>query len=318
MAAPSSRSPTAYPSTGAAIPGTRSGSASAWISTILPPGDDEPEHGERPPAHGDDHTGGAVDQRRVQDGAGERGQLGLPGHSLGPLDDPGGGGAPGPEVGPEHDLGMEHGHQALEVAPAGGAEEGPDHRPLAGQVGVGGRRLGALDPSPGPAGQLPGRRLRAADQRGDLLEGQVEQVVEHEGDPLGRGQGVEHDQQGQTDRVGQQRLLVRLERPLGADHGIGEAQAQGLLAPPGPGAQHVQADAGHHRCQPSAEVADLVRSGPAEAQPGVLDGVVGVAERAEHPVGHRPQAGPVLLEAVGKPLVVVHRSHTPAASCHIR
>jgi hypothetical protein len=28
--------------------------------------------------------------------------------------------------------------------------------------------------------------------------------------------------------------------------------------------------------------------------------------------------GPVLLEAVGQPLVVVHRSHAPAASCHIR
>ena len=46
--------------------------------------------------------------------------------------------------------------------------------------------------------------------------------------------------------------------------------------------------------------------------------VVGVAERAEHPVGHRPQAGPVLLEAVGQPLVVVHRSHSPAANCHTR
>ena len=39
-----------------------------------------------------------------------------------------------------------------------------------------------------------------------------------------------------------------------------------------------------------------------EPQPGLLDGVVGLAERAEHPVGDRAQAGPVLLEPLGQPV----------------
>ena len=40
---------------------------------------------------------------------------------------------------------------------------------------------------------------------------------------------------------------------------------------------------------------------------GVLDGVVGLGGRAQHPVGHRPQMRPVLLEPLGQPVVVVHR-----------
>ena len=55
------------------------------------------------------------------------------------------------------------------------------------------------------------------------------------------------------------------------------------------------------------EVLDVTGPGPPEAQPGVLDGVVGLGQRAEHPVGHRPQVGPVLLESVGQPLALVHR-----------
>ena len=62
-------------------------------------------------------------------------------------------------------------------------------------------------------------------------------------------------------------------------------------------AQHVEA---HPRAttvvsQPP-EVLDVARVGAAEPQPGLLDGVVGLAQRAEHPVGHRPQVGAVLLE----------------------
>ena len=55
--------------------------------------------------------------------------------------------------------------------------------------------------------------------------------MEHEREPLRRGQGVEHDEEGEADRVGQQRLLLGLERPLGADDGIGEVHVEGFLAP---------------------------------------------------------------------------------------
>jgi hypothetical protein len=33
-----------------------------------------------------------------------------------------------------------------------------------------------------------------------------------------------------------------------------------------------------------------------QPQPRLLHGVLGLGNRAEHPVGHRPQARPVLLE----------------------
>ena len=46
--------------------------------------------------------------------------------------------------------------------------------------------------------------------------------------------------------------------------------------------------------------------GAAEAQPGFLDGVVGLAQRAEHPVGHRSQVGPLLLEPLRQPVALVH------------
>ena len=68
-------------------------------------------------------------------------------------------------VGAQHDVGVEHRDQRVEVAAPGRGEEGIDHLALPGEVRVGnGRR--ALDPPPGPARQLPGRRRRPAhDQR---------------------------------------------------------------------------------------------------------------------------------------------------------
>jgi hypothetical protein len=43
----------------------------------------------------------------------------------------------------------------------------------------------------------------------------------------------------------------------------------------------------------------------AEAEPGVLDSVVGFGERAQHSVGDRLKMGPMLLEAIRQPLVLV-------------
>jgi hypothetical protein len=45
--------------------------------------------------------------------------------------------------------------------------------------------------------------------------------MEHERQPLGGGEGIEHDEESKADRVGQQRLLLRLERALWADEGSG-------------------------------------------------------------------------------------------------
>jgi hypothetical protein len=52
---------------------------------------------------------------------------------------------------------------------------------------------------------------------------------------------------------------------------------QALLAPRLAGAQHVQANPRDDRRQPSREVLDAAHVGAAHAQPGFLDGVVGLA-----------------------------------------
>ena len=70
-----------------------------------------------------------------------------------------------------------------------------------------------------------------ADHGGDFLERQLEHVVEHERQPLGRGQGIKHDEESQADRVGQQCLLIWLDHPIWADDGVGQVHLEGFLAP---------------------------------------------------------------------------------------
>ena len=111
------------------------------------------------------------------------------------------------EVGSQQDVGVEHGHEGVEVAGPSSREEGIHDRTLASGIALGGCGLGALDPATGSARQLP-RCLRSAAHHGpDLVEGQVEHVVEHEGQALWGREGVEHDLEGEADRVGQERLL---------------------------------------------------------------------------------------------------------------
>jgi hypothetical protein len=95
-------------------------------------------------------------------------------------------------------------------------------------------------------------------------------------------------------------------------------RAHRLLAPRFPRPQHVEADAGDDRGQPAAEVFDRTCFGTAQPQPGLLHGIVDLAGRTQHAVGHRPQAGPVGLELFGKKsilvqLFLVHRSHSHIA-----
>ena len=51
-------------------------------------------------------------------------------------------------------------------------------------------------------------------------------------------------------------------------------------------------------------------------QAGLLHGVVGLAQRPEHPVGHRLQPLALLLKTLGQPALLVHRSHSPRPPCH--
>jgi hypothetical protein len=102
-------------------------------------------------------------------------------------------------------------------------------------------------------------------------------------------------------------------RPVGAvDDRIRHVHADRLLAPAR--AQNVQRHASDHRRQPGAEILDGVGIRAAEPQPGFLHGVVGFAQRAEHPIGHRPQPSTLLLEALRQPFALIHRSHSSVAS----
>ena len=100
------------------------------------------------------------------------------------------------------------------------------------------------------------------------------------------------------------------------DDRLGQPAPHVVLAPCAARAQHVEAHAGDDGRQPAAEVGDRVRVGAAQAQPRLLHGVVGLAQRAEHPVGDRAQVRAVLLELLGLALRARPRSHPPVAVRH--
>jgi hypothetical protein len=104
--------------------------------------------------------------------------------------------------------------------------------------------------------------------------------------------------------------VLGVDPVLAAHNRLGHLLAQRLLAPRLARAQHVEAHSRDNRRQPSSQVLDAVRAGAAEVEPGLLHGVVRLAQGAEHPVGHHLQVGTLGLEALRQPFVFVHRSHS--------
>ena len=102
--------------------------------------------------------------------------------------------------------------------------------------------------------------------------------MEHEREPLRWRERVEHNQEGEADRVGEYGFVLGLRHGIGADQGIGNVAVECLLPSHVPSSQHVQAYPGNNRREPAAEVLDLARVGPADAQPSVLDGIVGFTQ----------------------------------------
>jgi hypothetical protein len=94
------------------------------------------------------------------------------------------------------------------------------------------------------AGQLPGRIRRSVHQWGDVVERHREHVVEDEAQPLGRAQLLQDDQQGEPDRVREQRLLLRIQRVPGAHDRLGYVGGEGFLTPRLARAQHVEGHPG--------------------------------------------------------------------------
>ena len=209
--------------------------------------------------------------------------------------DPGRSRAARAEVDSQDDVGVEHGDQCVEVTTASCQEEGIDHRTLTGEVGI--WDLGAPYPTPCPARELPGGCRGSIDHGGDLLEWQIEHVMQNEGQPLSGSQGIEYDQERQADRVGKECLALWSKFSHRADDRIRETYLEGILAPDLACSEHVQTDAGDDRRQPSTKVLDVVRLGPTDSNPGVLDSVVSLGERAQHPIGDGSKLRPVLLRS---------------------
>ena len=107
----------------------------------------------------------------------------------------------------EDHVGVEQREQRVEVAAARRRQERVDDLALARAVRVG-RRHGTADAPPRAARELPRGGRRAAHDRRDLVEGHGEHVVQHEREPLGRAERLEHDEQRKADGVGEQCLLL--------------------------------------------------------------------------------------------------------------
>ena len=183
------------------------------------------------------------------------------------------------------------------------------------QVGVRVGR-GLVDAAPRPAGQLAGGLRRPLDDRRDLVERHGEHVVQHERQPLGRRQGVQHHEQRHSHRVGQHRLVLGIDFADRIDDGIRHLGDEFFGGPRPAAAQRVQADPCHHCGQPGVEVgylAGILAVAAAQPQPGLLHGVLSVVDRAQHAVGHRSQMRPGRLETCCQVSVRLP-GHRPPAS----
>ncbi len=200
-------------------------------------------------------------------------------------------------------------------AAASGGEKGLDDLALRLHVRVGGG-VPSADPPARAARELPRRRRRAADDRGDVIEGHAEQIVQHECEPLRGREVLEHDEQREPYRVGQDGLLLRIHGVRTTGDRLDGLLGQGLFAPRLAGAQHVERHARDDGGQPAAEVLDVARVRAAGPQPRFLDRILGLAQRAEHPVGHAAQAASLRLEPLAQPRLVP--CHIPSLRSVIR
>jgi hypothetical protein len=89
-----------------------------------------------------------------------------------------------------------------------------------------------------------GRRSR------DLPERHGERVVQDERELLGRGERLQHREEREADRVGQQGLVLGVGPVFAVHDRLRHAHAPGLLAPGLARAQHVEANSRHDRGQP--------------------------------------------------------------------
>ncbi|GHO77680.1 hypothetical protein KSD_54510 [Ktedonobacter sp. SOSP1-85] len=79
---------------------------------------------------------------------------------------------------------------------------------------------------------------------------------------------------------------------------LGHRRFQGLLAPRVTSTEYIEAHPCDYCHQPCAQVREAAGIGAAEAQPGLLHGIVHLVEPTQQPIGHCPQVGALGLEAL--------------------
>ena len=294
----------------------RSGSASTSISTILPPATVKPKTASgRPrgatttPAAPFTSAGRANRARRAKRSACSA-TAAAPRTSL---DAPDGSGA---AVGAEHDVRVEHREQRVEVAAARGGEEGVDDLPLAGEIGVGHRW-----PRPAPGGA---RGWRAAGPRsGSAPRSERSRRRARRTCRAARTRAARREPASRARRAARGRpSRPAALRARGRSRPRGSRSGRARARPADSSRRDLRERSMSRHTRATTVVSQPPRFstplgvGAAEPEPGLLHGVVRLAQRAEHPVGHRPQVGAVGLEPLRQPVVFVHRSHSSVAFRH--
>ena len=215
---------------------------------------------------------------------------------------------------------VEHREKRVEVTAARGGKEGVDDFSLAGEIGVGNR--GRSVPPPAPCTR---RRARLASCRAAVGVRPTIGAISSKGTAnmscstnASRSAGASVSRTTSRARPTESASIASCSGSVPASRlAIGSGmRVQGFLVSRLARAQHVEAHPGDDRRQPSTQILDATRAGATEAEPGFLNGVVRLAQRAEHPVGDRPEVGPVCLELLSQAVVFVHRSHSSVAFRH--
>src|SRR5262249_57321944 len=115
----------------------------------------------------------------------------------------------------------------------------------------------------------------------------LKHVVKDKRDPLARGELVEHDQQGQSNRVGKESLVLWVGAGVLARQRFLGSELEVFFRTCSPRLQDIQTESRDHRPEPAAQVLDLVRIRPTESYPSLLDGLLSLGMRSENPIGER-------------------------------
>jgi hypothetical protein len=153
---------------------------------------------------------------------------------------------------------------------------------------------GAAHGAPSATRELASRCRRAIKNRRDFLERQIKHIMQYEGESLSGSQLVENEQKRWADRISKHevRVGIAVAGRVGRGH-------EWLLTPRPPRAQDVETYACYNGRQPTAEVLYLYSIRAADFKPSLLDGILGLADRAQHSVRDRSEAGATFIEPLG-------------------